>query len=106
MKPRLYAGRALRDLRLAAGLNQRAMAAPLGCRWPVGGWRPASARFTPAVAAALARHYPQALAAIEGEAPARRLAALADALADPTLPPVAPDKRGGSRRNVPTSPTA
>jgi predicted transcriptional regulator/DNA-binding XRE family transcriptional regulator len=92
-KLRLYAGRSLRDLRLAAGLNQRAMAARLGLSVSYlsqleTGERP----LTPAVTAALARHYPQALAAIEGEAPARRLAALADALADPTLPPVAPDE--------------
>ena len=91
-RPRLYAGRSLRDLRLAAGLNQRAMAARLGLSVSYlsqleTGERP----LTPAVSAALARHYPQALAAIEGEAPARRLAALADALADPSLPPVAPD---------------
>lgn len=40
---------------------------------------------TAAVTTALARHYPQALAAIEGEAPARRLAALGEALADPAV---------------------
>jgi predicted transcriptional regulator/DNA-binding XRE family transcriptional regulator len=91
-KPRLYAGRALRDLRLAAGLNQRAMAARLGLSVSYlsqleTGERP----LTPAVSAALARHYPQALGRIEGEAPARRLAALGEALADPTLPPVSPE---------------
>ncbi len=47
---------------------------------------------TPAVTTALARHYPQALAAIEGEAPARRLAVLGEALADPALTPLDADE--------------
>jgi predicted transcriptional regulator/transcriptional regulator with XRE-family HTH domain len=93
VKPRLFAGRTLRDLRIASGLNQRAMAARLGLSVSYlsqleTGERP----LTPAVSAALARHYPQALALIEGEAPARRMAALEAALADPTLPPVASDE--------------
>jgi hypothetical protein len=93
VKPRLYAGRSLRDLRRAAGLNQRAMAARLGLSVSYLSQLETDERpLTPAVGAALARHYPQVLAAIEGEAPARRLAALADALADPTLPPVAPEE--------------
>lgn len=91
-RTRLYAGRTLRDLRRAAGLNQRAMAARLGLSVSYLSQLETEERpLTPAVAATLARHYPQALAAIEGEAPARRLAALADALADPTLPTVAPE---------------
>ncbi|MFL0415310.1 short-chain fatty acyl-CoA regulator family protein [Sphingomonas sp. 179-I 2A4 NHS] len=86
MKPRLYAGTQLRTLRSAAGLNQRAMAQRLGISVSYlsqleTGERP----LTGAVTAALARHYPQALAAIEGEAPARRLSALGAALADPSL---------------------
>ncbi|CAN5523831.1 propionyl-CoA assimilation transcriptional regulator PccR [soil metagenome] len=48
-----------------------------------GGERP----LTPSVAASLRRHHPALLEAIEGEAPARRLSLLADALAD--LPPEA-----------------
>ena len=47
---------------------------------------------TPVVTAALARHYPQALAAIEGAGPAQRAAALAEALADPALPPIDPQE--------------
>lgn len=86
---RIYAGDKLRALRTAAGLNQRAMAARLGLSVSYlsqleTGDRP----LTAAVATALARHYPQALAAIEGEQPARRLAALGEALADPALDPV------------------
>ncbi len=86
MKSRLYAGTQLRTLRTAAGLNQRAMAERLGLSVSYlsqleTGERP----LTGAVTAALARHYPQALAAIEGEAPARRLSALGAALADPSL---------------------
>jgi predicted transcriptional regulator/DNA-binding XRE family transcriptional regulator len=86
MKSRLYAGTQLRTLRTAAGLNQRAMATRLGVSVSYlsqleTGERP----LTRAVSAALARHYPQALAAIEGEAPARRLTALDAALADPSL---------------------
>jgi predicted transcriptional regulator len=49
-----------------------------------GGERP----LTAAVSAALARHFPSALAGIEGEAPARRLSALAAALADPAVAPL------------------
>ncbi|KQR83268.1 helix-turn-helix domain-containing protein [Sphingomonas sp. Leaf343] len=80
-KPRLYAGQQLRDLRRAAGLNQRAMATRLGLSVSYlsqleSGERP----LTASVVAVLARHYPQALAAIEGEAPARRLAAINAAL--------------------------
>src|SRR5436305_1493771 len=91
--PRLYAGQQLRALRLSAGLNQRAMAARLGLSVSYlsqleTGERP----LTPAVTTALARHYPQALAAIEGEAPARRLAALGEALADPALTPLDADE--------------
>ncbi|KQT31223.1 XRE family transcriptional regulator [Sphingomonas sp. Leaf412] len=92
MKPRLYAGRPLRALRQAAGLDQRAMAARLGLSVSYLSQLETDARpLTGAVAAALARHYPQALAAIEGEGPARRLAALTEALEDPALPPIAPD---------------
>lgn len=91
MRQRLYAGAQLRALRDATGMNQRAMAVRLGLSVSYlsqleTGERP----LTPAVLAALARHYPHALAAIEGEAPARRLAALDAALADPALPPSEP----------------
>lgn len=48
-----------------------------------GGVRP----LTPSVTAALRRHHPAALTDIEDAAPALRLAALTDALADPLLPP-------------------
>ena len=43
---------------------------------------------TPVVTAALARHYPAALAAIEGAGSAQRAVALAEALADPGRAPV------------------
>ena len=91
MPPRLYPAAILRDLRRAGGLNQRAMAARLGLSISYlsqleTGERP----LTAAVAAALGRHYPHALAAIEGEAPARRRAALGEALADPSLAPLDP----------------
>src|SRR3546814_17937703 len=47
---------------------------------------------TAAVITALRRHHPAATAAIEGEAPARRMGALSDALTDPVLDaPPAPD---------------
>jgi len=90
--PRLYAGERLRALRRAAGLNQRAMAARLGLSVSYlsqleGDERP----LTAAVIAALARHHPQELAAIADEAPARRVAALAAALADPALAPLPPE---------------
>ncbi|WP_019515537.1 helix-turn-helix domain-containing protein [Sphingomonas sp. Mn802worker] len=88
-RTRLYAGERLRDLRRAIGLNQRAMAARLGLSVSYlsqleGGERP----LTAAVSAALARHFPAALADIEGEAPARRLSLLAAALADPSVAPI------------------
>jgi len=87
---RLYAGDQLRALRRSSGLNQRAMADRLGISVSYlsqleGGVRP----LTGGVTAALARHYPATLAQVEGEAPARRLAALGEALADPALPPFA-----------------
>ncbi len=93
MKARLYAGAQLRELRRAAGLDQRAMAARLGLSVSYlsqleTGTRP----LTQAVSATLARHYPAALAAIEGAGPARRLAALGEALADPALPPLDPQE--------------
>ncbi|MES2044391.1 MAG: short-chain fatty acyl-CoA regulator family protein [Pseudomonadota bacterium] len=90
-RTRLYAGEQLRALRLASGVNQAAMAARLGISVSYlsqleSGERP----LTAAVAAALRRHHPAALTAIEGEAPARRLGALERALADPVLPPSPP----------------
>jgi XRE family transcriptional regulator, fatty acid utilization regulator len=93
VKQRLYAGVQLRELRRAAGLDQRAMAARLGLSVSYlsqleTGTRP----LTQAVSATLARHYPAALAAIEGAGPARRLAALGEALADPALPPLDPQE--------------
>jgi predicted transcriptional regulator/transcriptional regulator with XRE-family HTH domain len=86
--PRLYAGDQLRTLRRATGINQAAMAARLGISVSYlsqleSGDRP----LTPAVVAALRRHHPAALLAIESQAPALRLSALADALSDPVLPP-------------------
>ena len=93
VRPRLFAGEQLRVLRDAAGLNQRAMATRLGLSVSYlsqleSGNRP----LTAAVVAALAQHYPQALAVIAGEAPARRLAALRAALSDPLLAPLTADE--------------
>lgn len=89
LRSRLYAGDTLRALRRAAGLNQRAMAVKLGLSVSYlsqleSGERP----LTAAVSASLARHFPSALAGIEGEIPARRLSALAAALADPAVAPL------------------
>ncbi|MEO6217138.1 MAG: short-chain fatty acyl-CoA regulator family protein [Sphingomonas sp.] len=89
--PRLYAGEQLRAIRRSAGLNQAAMAARLGISVSYlsqleSGDRP----LTPAVTTALRRRHPGALAAIESAAPALRLSGLADALADPVLPPSPP----------------
>jgi predicted transcriptional regulator/transcriptional regulator with XRE-family HTH domain len=93
MKTRLYAGAQLRELRRAAGLDQRAMAARLGVSVSYLSQLETGARpLTPVVTAALARHYPAALAAIEGAGPAQRAAALAEALADPALPPLDPQE--------------
>ena len=87
MKARLYAGAQLRELRRAAGLDQRTMAARLGVSVSYLSQLETGARpLTPVVTAALARHYPAALAAIEGLAPAERLAALAQALNNPADP--------------------
>jgi predicted transcriptional regulator len=91
-RTRLYAGEQLRALRGAQGINQAAMAARLGISVSYlsqleNGERP----LTAVVAGALRRTWPAALAAIEGEAPARRLGALADALADPALAPLLPE---------------
>jgi len=88
-RSRLYAGDTLRALRRAAGLNQRAMAVKLELSVSYlsqleSGERP----LTAAVSAALARHFPSALAGIQGEIPARRLSALAAALADPAVAPL------------------
>lgn len=89
MKVRLYAGTQLRDLRRAAGLDQRAMAARLGVSVSYLSQLETGARpLTPAITSALAHHYPAALAAIEGAGPAQRAALLEEALADPSLPPV------------------
>ena len=91
IRTRLYAGEQLRALRQATTMNQAAMAARLGISVSYlsqleSGVRP----LTTAVTAALRRHYPASLAAIEGEAPALRLGALERALADPVLPPPPP----------------
>ncbi|MEG3087396.1 helix-turn-helix domain-containing protein [Sphingomonas sp. PB4P5] len=85
---RLFAGEQLRALRQTAGLNQAAMAARLGVSVSYlsqleGGVRP----LTPAVTAAVRRHHPGALAALDDAPPALRLASLSQALADPLLPP-------------------
>lgn len=90
-RSRIFAGEQLRVARRDAGLNQRAFAERLGISVSYlsqleGGERP----LTTAVAAALGRRHPAALAAIEGAGPQQRLYALADALSDPALPPVPP----------------
>ena len=90
-RARLFVGEQLRAARRDAGLNQRCFADRLGISVSYlsqleSGERP----LTPAVAAALGRRHPAALAMIEGAAPARTLAALAEALADPALPPAPP----------------
>lgn len=86
-RSRLFVGEQLRQVRRDAGLNQRAFAGRLGISVSYlslleSGERP----LTPGIAAALGRRHPAALAAIEGLAPAQRLSALAEALADPALP--------------------
>ena len=92
MRQRLYAGAELRDLRRVAGLTQRAMAQRLTLSVSYLSQLESDERpLTGAVLAALARHFPAALAQIEGEVPARRLTALAQALADPALAPMSPD---------------
>jgi len=96
---RVYAGDQLRTVRKTAGLNQAAMAARLGISVSYlsqleGGERP----LTPSVAASLRRHHPALLEAIEGEAPARRLSLLAEALAD--LPPEAPARLAQERPEI------
>jgi hypothetical protein len=90
-RQRRYAGEALRDLRRAGGMTQRAMAALLGVSVSYlsqleGDERP----LTASVLATLARRFPAAAAQLEDEGPARRRAALAEALADPALPPPPP----------------
>ncbi|HEU0067491.1 MAG TPA: short-chain fatty acyl-CoA regulator family protein [Sphingomonas sp.] len=90
-RTRIYAGEQLRGVRRDAGLNQRAFAERLSISVSYlsqleSGERP----LTPAVMTALGRCYPASLATIEGAAPAQRLAALIDALADPALPPALP----------------
>jgi len=89
---RLYPGDALRALRRELGLNQRDMAGRLGISVSYlsqleGGERP----LTAPVAEALRRRHPAVLEAIEGEAPARRLATLMEALSDPSLTPLPPE---------------
>ena len=83
---RLYAGERLRALRQGLGLGQAALAARLGLSVSYLSQLENDARpLTAAVISALRRHHPAVMAAIEGEAPARRLGALADALTDPVL---------------------
>ncbi|RIA37218.1 Xre family transcriptional regulator [Hephaestia caeni] len=90
---RLYAGERLRALRRGLGLGQPAMAARLGLSVSYLSQLENDARpLTAAVIAELRRHHPAETAAIEGEAPARRMGALSDALTDPVLDaPLAPD---------------
>lgn len=93
VKSRLYAGAQLRRLRATAQLNQRAMATRLGLSVSYLSQLESDERpLTAAVSAALARHFPAALADIEGEAPARRLVALGHALADPAVAPLPPEE--------------
>ncbi|MGR4052078.1 helix-turn-helix domain-containing protein, partial [Kosakonia cowanii] len=81
----------MRSLRASAGLNQAAMAARLGVSVSYLSQLESGARpLTPSVTAALRRHHPLALAGIEDAAPALRLSALANALADPLLPAAPP----------------
>lgn len=83
---RLYAGEKLRELRSGIGLGQAAMATRLGVSVSYLSQLENNARpLTAAVIAALNRHHPAVMAAIDGEAPARRLGALAEALTDPVL---------------------
>lgn len=93
VQTRLYAGERLRELRLGLGLGQAAMAARLGLSVSYLSQLENDARpLTAAVIAALNRNHPAVMAAIEGEEPARRLGALADALTDPALAaPLEPD---------------
>src|SRR3569623_2039699 len=87
-RTRFYAGDQLRALRRAAAINQAAMAKRLGISVSYLSQLESDERpLTAAVTAALRRHHPAALAASEGEIPARRLGALESALADPVLPP-------------------
>src|SRR3569623_1233027 len=87
-RTRFYAGDQLRAPRRAAAINQAAMAKRLGISVSYLSQLESDERpLTAAVTAALRRHHPAALAAIEGEIPARRLGALEGALADPVLPP-------------------
>src|SRR3546814_1041936 len=91
---RLYAGERLRALRRGLGLGQPAMAARLGLSVSYLSQLENDARpLTAAVITALRRHHPAETAALEGEAPARRMGALSDALTDPVLDaPLAPDR--------------
>lgn len=102
---RLYAGRRLRALRHGLGLNQAAMAKQLGISISYLSQIETDTRpLTATVIAALRRHHPAVMAAIEGEAPAQRMGALADALTDPVLAaPLDPDaiqRLAGERPDV------
>ncbi|HEX8447501.1 MAG TPA: short-chain fatty acyl-CoA regulator family protein [Sphingomonas sp.] len=84
-RPRRFAGPELKTLRRTAGLGQAAMAERLGLSISYLSQLENDDRpVTAAVAAALARHFPLDWQDA-GDAPARRLAALAEAMADPVL---------------------
>jgi predicted transcriptional regulator/DNA-binding XRE family transcriptional regulator len=93
MRKRLYAGQRLRDLRQRAGLGQAAMARRLGISTSYLSQLESDDRpMTSAVLAALGRHYPLDLDALEADEPTRRFAATRAAMEDPlfaTPPPPA-----------------
>lgn len=81
---RLFAGERLRAIRARTGLGQAAMAARLGISVSYLSQIENDARpLTPPVLAALARHHPLDLDAIQAGQPERRFTALQAALADP-----------------------
>lgn len=81
---RLFAGERLRAIRARTGLGQAAMAARLGISVSYLSQIENDARpLTPPVLAALARHHPLDLDAIQAGQPERRFTALHAALADP-----------------------
>ncbi|WP_239018227.1 helix-turn-helix domain-containing protein [Sphingomonas flavalba] len=85
-KQRLFAGERLRAIRRRAGLGQAAMAARLGISVSYLSQIENDDRpLTSAVLAALARHHPFDLAAIEADQPTRRFAAARAALDDPVF---------------------
>ncbi|ODU20178.1 MAG: XRE family transcriptional regulator [Sphingomonas sp. SCN 67-18] len=95
MRRRLFAGAQLRALRQRAGLGQSAMALRLGISVSYLSQLENDDRpLTPAVLAALGRHYPLDLDQLAADDPAQRFAAIRGAMDDPlfaasTVPPEA-----------------